>query len=115
VNPVGPGGRRWPWAVLLAALILISLSATAAVVFPAAIRLPRVKGGAASPPPALFSHRTHVTNSCYGCHPNPFPQERFAFTHADMKQGRFCATCHDGSAAFRVEGTSCETCHVPLD
>jgi c(7)-type cytochrome triheme protein len=50
---------------------------------------------------------------CYQCHPSPFPQALAPFTHADMDEGRFCATCHDGRRAVAVNQLSCEVCHAP--
>jgi c(7)-type cytochrome triheme protein len=108
------GGRRarWPRAAVLAFAACLSPVVLAAA-FPAVLRIPRRSSGApVVPPRALFSHRTHGSFGCYACHPAVFPQASFGFTHAEMREGRFCGRCHDGGTSFAIEGAACARCHV---
>lgn len=97
-------------------ILAVGLFASAAVfaaAFPAVLRIPRRNPAAALvPPPALFSHRTHQTFGCNSCHPSLFPQALAGFTHAEMRDGRFCGRCHDGGIAFAIAGAACARCHV---
>ncbi len=103
-----PRGR--PLGALLV-LLLSSLALGAA--FPAVLRIPRRDPAVRSPPRALFSHRTHESFGCYGCHPAIFPQQTLVgFTHQEMGEGKFCGRCHDGRTAFGIPGTACARCHV---
>jgi c(7)-type cytochrome triheme protein len=96
------------------ALSVLAASVALAAAFPAVLRIPRKNPDAAPVPRnALFSHRTHQAFGCYGCHPAVFPQALQGFTHADMREGRFCGRCHDGRASFAIEGAPCARCHVP--
>ena len=97
---------------IIAALVLAGAVALAAG-FPAVLRIPPKNSSAArSVPAASFSHRSHQTFGCYACHPSVFPQAPLGFSHEEMRQGRFCATCHEGAAAFAVESAPCQRCHV---
>lgn len=104
--------RRYAFAVAI-----VLAGPLVALGMPDTVRIPIVKDHGAGDPPdaALFSHWAHDTYSCTSCHPGIFPQARLGFTHADMDEGRFCGSCHDGREAFspRDSGVSCETCHVP--
>jgi c(7)-type cytochrome triheme protein len=102
--------RNLPWWP--AAVVLLSAPVLAAA-FPGALRIPPVRPRPAGPPPALFSHRTHATFGCYGCHPAVFSQEAAGFSHRDMGRGLYCGKCHDGALTFAVAGTACARCHVP--
>jgi c(7)-type cytochrome triheme protein len=62
--------------------------------------------------PTRFSHNTHLASSpdCRVCHPSLFvagPNKRF--TMAEMKKGKSCGACHNGSKAFGID--RCVTCH----
>lgn len=116
-NPTVTSARRRPWkAYLLAACVFVGGPAVALGV-PDKIRIPIAKPHGAGEPPdsALFSHWQHDFYSCASCHPSTFPQRKLGFTHAEMEQGRFCGSCHDGQIAFspKTKGIDCETCHVP--
>jgi c(7)-type cytochrome triheme protein len=50
---------------------------------------------------------------CQVCHPSVFPQAPVAFTHEEMKAGRYCGACHDGGVAFAIAGAACGGCHAP--
>jgi c(7)-type cytochrome triheme protein len=80
--------------------------------FPAALRIPRRPPGTPLPPRALFSHRGHQSFGCYACHPAVFPQAAVGFTHAEMREGKFCGRCHDGGGAFAIATADCARCHV---
>jgi c(7)-type cytochrome triheme protein len=103
-----------PWLGTAALAIAACLSPVVlAAAFPAVLRIPRRNPGAAAVPPrALFSHRTHGSFGCYACHPSVFPQAPIGFTHAEMREGRFCGRCHDGATSFPIEGAACGRCHV---
>jgi c(7)-type cytochrome triheme protein len=80
--------------------------------FPATLRIPR-RDPASAPavPAAWFSHRAHGALGCYSCHPSVFPQAPLAFTHEDMRAGRYCGSCHDGARAFAITAVACGGCH----
>jgi c(7)-type cytochrome triheme protein len=109
--------RRPSW--LAPPLVVGTLFVSAAVVFaaaavPATLRLPRRDPShAPGVPAALFSHRGHAAFGCQACHPSMFPQSSVAFTHEEMKTGRYCGACHDGNVAFAIAGAACGGCHVP--
>ena len=95
---------------------LISLCWTPrAISMPDSVRIPIVEPHPEGAPqaPALFRHGRHDSFSCAACHPATFPEWRAGFTHQDMNDGRFCGTCHDGSAATAINTYACEDCHVP--
>ena len=107
MSPPGPGRR-----LVIVVGLLVSTAALGAA-FPAVLRIPRRNPGVPYPPPALFSHRSHETFGCYGCHPSIFPQQtRIGFSHQEMSEGKFCGRCHDGRTAFAIPGTACARCHV---
>jgi c(7)-type cytochrome triheme protein len=105
-------GRRLRYALsALVAVPIIALGAPDQVRIPP--KAPHEKGDPADA--ALFSHWGHSDFQCYSCHPSIFPQRRVGFTHADMDEGRFCGSCHDGQQVWapKGKGVECETCHVP--
>jgi len=102
--------RRGRWLVGLCALLLFA-TPIFAVNAPQDVRLPPLKERT-SPAPALFSHWSHNSQHCYSCHPSVFPQSRLGFTHQDMREGRYCASCHDGQSAKAMRAMSCEGCHA---
>ncbi|MCA9516537.1 MAG: hypothetical protein KC635_16465 [Myxococcales bacterium] len=87
-----------------------------ALVAPDIVRIPIVKEHPSSAPPdaARFSHWSHNQIGCYGCHNTIFPKRKMGFTHADMEQGLFCGSCHNGRLAWSPNDkrVTCETCHV---
>jgi c(7)-type cytochrome triheme protein len=100
--------------VVLLAVALLGASAAFAAAMPATLRVPRREAGRMpSLPNALFSHRGHGALGCQACHPAIFPQAPAAFTHDDMKAGKFCGACHDGQTAFAIAGAACGGCHAP--
>ncbi len=102
---------RWRWLVGLCALLLFA-TPIFAVNAPQDVRIPPLKERTA-PAPALFSHWGHNSQHCYNCHPSAFPQTLLGFTHQDMREGRYCGSCHDGQAAKALRSMSCEACHAP--
>lgn len=105
--------RAFAQGFALAALLVCGGVALGAA-FPATVRLPRRDPKhAPGVPAALFSHRGHAAMGCQVCHPSVFPQAPVAFTHEEMKAGRYCGTCHDGGVAFAIAGAACGGCHAP--
>ncbi len=98
----------WRWAVVL----LLFATPILAVNAPQDVRIPSLKSRAA-PPSARFSHWEHGAQHCYACHPGLFPQAPRGFTHQDMREGRYCGSCHEGRAAKAITAMRCETCHAP--
>jgi c(7)-type cytochrome triheme protein len=108
---VRPTGGITRAAVTL--VVLGAAGAALAAAFPATLRLPRRDPGRApGVPAALFSHRSHAALGCQACHPTIFPQAPLAFTHEDMKAGKYCGACHDGGIAFAISGAACGGCHA---
>jgi c(7)-type cytochrome triheme protein len=102
--------RGWWWLVGLSAFLLLT-TPILAVNAPQDVRIPPLKERTV-PAPALFSHWGHNSLHCYSCHPGTFPQARLGFTHQDMREGRFCGSCHDGQAAKALSAMGCEACHA---
>lgn len=113
--PEGPGSppslRRWRWPLALGVLALSVTPLWALNNVPQSVRIPSVKERA-KPAPAVFSHWEHDQLQCFACHPGTFPQAPKGFTHQDMKEGRYCASCHDGRATTAIKEMRCEVCHV---
>ncbi|HEY0706017.1 MAG TPA: c(7)-type cytochrome triheme domain-containing protein [Polyangia bacterium] len=105
--------RRGRW--LAVSLLAVLVPAAAAFAIPARVRIPRAKEARPFAPAdlAVFSHTAHEPLRCFQCHPSLFPQDRFAFTHADMDNGRFCGGCHDSRRAPAVVSYPCVSCHAP--
>jgi len=92
--------------------LLLAGTWVSAYTMPQDLRIPPVKERK-SPPAAMFSHWQHNTQYCYTCHPSIFPQRLEGFSHAAMKEGRYCGSCHDGRQAPNISAMSCEACHAP--
>lgn len=87
--------------------------------YPDAISLTPKEGAT----PVIFNHRTHTERQqqrCTECHPKVFKMktieyfgEQDAAPHEEMvKEGKYCAVCHDGQKAFGVaDPASCDHCH----
>ncbi|MFQ5853244.1 MAG: c(7)-type cytochrome triheme domain-containing protein, partial [Candidatus Binatia bacterium] len=78
------------------------------------IVFPRKPQGA-SIPPATFPHWFHrIRFRCTACHPAIFAMQRGAnpITMDAMKNGKFCATCHNGKIAWEIGFATCTRCHV---
>ena len=61
-----------------------------------------------------FSHSTHLgMYKCNDCHTGTFPTKKGSkpVSMAEMKNAKSCGACHDGEAAFTVNG-NCDSCHV---
>lgn len=103
-------GRVAGGVILLALAVSLPLSA-----MPESIRIPIVREHEDGYPAdaALFSHWGHDRYKCYNCHPSIFRKSRYGFTHDELEEGRYCATCHDGKQAWAIDDADeCETCHV---
>jgi len=62
--------------------------------------------------PTAFSHKAHLakTPDCGTCHPSIFDNSSTKrFTMAEMKRGKSCGACHNGTKAPGLD--SCVTCH----
>ncbi len=61
-----------------------------------------------------FSGKIHANAGlkCMDCHPKIFPMkfEPGKFTMAQINEGKYCGTCHNGTKAFATKG-NCEKCH----
>jgi c(7)-type cytochrome triheme protein len=65
-------------------------------------------------PAVVFPHWKHRTKfRCYACHPDPFAMQAGAnpISMDRLRQGQFCARCHDGRVAFAVGFETCNRCH----
>ncbi|MFQ5717477.1 MAG: cytochrome c3 family protein [Nitrospinales bacterium] len=65
--------------------------------------------------PVLFSHQKHldVGNTCESCHERIFKKKKGSSSPIkmmDMRKGKYCGSCHNGSKAFTVKH-SCSKCH----
>jgi c(7)-type cytochrome triheme protein len=79
--------------------------------------------GKDSPGPVTFSHAKHKERAekCTACHTKVFKMKKGTsgtLTMAEMKEGQFCGTCHNGKTemggkvAFSVDDkANCERCH----
>jgi len=67
-------------------------------------------------PPVVFPHWKHrIRFKCSACHPQIFEMKKGAneISMDTIRQGRFCAECHNGDVAFEVTFQSCYRCHEP--
>jgi len=67
-------------------------------------------------PPAVFPHWRHrIRFKCSACHPQIFEMKKGAnnITMNAIREGKFCAECHNGNVAFEVSFQSCYRCHKP--
>lgn len=61
-----------------------------------------------------FSHSAHLgMYKCQNCHTRMFPTRsgNKPVSMSEMKKAKSCGGCHDGKAAFTVNG-NCDSCHV---
>ena len=107
-------GRAVRLRVLFGVMAPLTLAAFAGLALPARVRIPRLAPHPPGAPAAaaLFSHVGHASMPCYMCHPSVFPQALVGFTHHEMRQGRYCGDCHDGSESKAIEKMACQECHV---
>jgi c(7)-type cytochrome triheme protein len=63
----------------------------------------------------VFSGKTHAAAGlkCGDCHTKIFPMKKTegVFKMADMKTGKYCGACHDGTKAFSTDAANCTKCH----
>jgi len=65
-------------------------------------------------PLAVFPHWKHrLYFNCNVCHETLFQMQAGAdhITMDAVRDGQFCAVCHDGKTAFEVGFDTCELCH----
>jgi len=69
----------------------------------------------------VFSHAKHLeklNNKCAECHPKTFQMKKGGgadkMTMAEMKEGKFCGACHNGTAkGFDAQSKdNCGKCHA---
>jgi c(7)-type cytochrome triheme protein len=99
---------------LLLAPVLAGLLVTASLAVDGDVTLKRQDGGT-SPPPAVFPHWIHrIRFKCYACHPTIFEMKAGAnaITMDEIREGKFCGTCHNGKIAWEVSFDTCNRCHV---
>lgn len=67
-------------------------------------------------PPAIFPHWAHrIRFKCYACHPGLFQMKAGAnpIKMEEIRTGKWCGTCHNGTTAWPVTFETCSRCHVP--
>lgn len=65
-------------------------------------------------PPATFPHWVHRINfKCYVCHDAIFHMKAGAdpVTMDDVRYGKYCGVCHNGTRAFDTGFDNCQRCH----
>jgi len=79
------------------------------------ITLPREEATSSlTTPLAVFPHWKHrMYFKCNVCHEALFQMQVGAdhITMDAVRDGQFCAVCHDGKTAFEVSFDTCEICH----
>ncbi|MCG6887700.1 MAG: hypothetical protein LJE74_10865 [Proteobacteria bacterium] len=79
------------------------------------ISIPREETTSTSTTPlAVFPHWKHrMYFKCNVCHETLFQMQAGAdhITMDAIRDGQFCAVCHDGKTAFEVSFDTCELCH----
>ena len=60
----------------------------------------------------IFDGKTHAKAKCNECHPALFKMKKEGdkITMKDMREGKFCGHCHNGTKAFGVK-SDCTKCH----
>lgn len=103
------------------AIVVMAIALAPGVLAQGLPRLPDdsvLAGAGESPGKVTFSHRIHVNEQrpdCTTCHPVLFKilggeaRADGAAYHRAMDEGRRCGACHNGKAAFGLEG--CPACH----
>jgi c(7)-type cytochrome triheme protein len=64
----------------------------------------------------VFDGKMHADKGfkCADCHPGVFKMKKDgdAITMKDIREGKFCGTCHNGTKAFNAkDAVSCTKCH----
>jgi len=82
------------------------------------ITIPREDATSAGTTPlAVFPHWKHrMYFRCNVCHDTLFQMQVGAdhITMDAVRDGQFCAVCHDGKTAFEVGFDTCELCHTAV-
>lgn len=100
-------------ALTLATLTIVLSAATAVAGFLGDITMNRIstKNGV---PPVVFPHWKHrIRFRCYVCHPDVFEMQAGTneITMGDLREGAYCARCHDGKTAWAISFDTCRVCH----
>lgn len=98
---------------------VVALVLTAVLSFGSALAVPPGKniefaGGGKGK--VVFDGKVHADKGlkCPDCHPKTFAMKKGTATMkmADMNEGKFCGTCHDGKKAFKAnDDANCVKCH----
>ncbi|HKN19397.1 MAG TPA: cytochrome c3 family protein [Dissulfurispiraceae bacterium] len=63
----------------------------------------------------VFSGKAHADAGlhCNDCHTKIFPMKKTegVFKMAEMKDGKACGACHNGTKAFGTDAANCSKCH----
>jgi len=100
----------------LSALLLVIVAAVfvdSAMAVPAGLTVEFAGGGMGK---VTFSGRVHAGEElkCNDCHAKIFPMKKTEglFKMDDMKDGKYCGYCHNGTKAFSTSDTAnCSKCH----
>jgi len=90
-------------------LVMIAAFAVSAMAVPPG-KTVEFAGGAEGK--VTFDGKVHSVKKCNDCHPKVFQMKKGSSKiTAPHEAGKFCATCHDGTTAWAIEG-NCAKCHV---
>jgi c(7)-type cytochrome triheme protein len=97
-------------AVIAAAALVLSVQAFAVPSGKIVVLEPKGAGK------VVFDGKMHADKGfkCADCHPGVFKMKKDgdAITMKDIREGKFCGTCHNGTKAFNAkDAVSCSKCH----
>ncbi len=97
----------------LAALVLMAVFTMGSAVAAPPGKTIEYEGGGKGK--VVFDGKVHADKGlkCPDCHPKTFAMKKGAkMTMADMNEGKFCGTCHNGTKAFKTnDAANCNKCH----
>lgn len=104
--------RRTYFVAAVIAIVALALSMPAFAVPSGKTVLLEPKGASM----AVFDGKMHADKGfkCADCHPGVFKMKKDgdAITMKDIREGKFCGTCHNGTKAFNAkDAVSCTKCH----
>jgi c(7)-type cytochrome triheme protein len=100
-------------ALIVVPLALALSAATAVAGFLGDITMNRIST-ANGVPAVVFPHWKHrIQFRCYACHPDVFEMQSGTneITMETLREGAFCARCHDGRTAWAISFDTCRVCH----
>src|SRR5271169_5160579 len=97
------------WVVIVALMFVVG----GAMAVPAGKTVEFAGGGNGK---VVFSGKAHADAGlkCGDCHTKVFPMKKTegVFKMAEMKEGKACGACHDGTKAFSTsDAANCGKCH----